>query len=49
MSIEDIETEIAQTYKWWTKNAFGVTPRETGRLGFLWKLADEHYATEKED
>ena len=46
MTLEQIEDEIARTYVWWSEQAPRVTPREVGRLAYLWYLADEFYEKE---
>lgn len=47
MTLAEIEDEICRTYLWWAEKAFGVTPKEVGRLAYLWFLADEYYAKEE--
>lgn len=42
-NITEIENEISAIYKWYAKEAPGVTVQEVGRLANLWALADWHY------
>lgn len=39
-TLDEIHEEIRDIYEWWAETAPGVTPREEGRLGALWHLAD---------
>lgn len=43
-TLEEIEQEIYDTYRYFAENAPGVTPQETGSLGALWALFDIHMA-----
>lgn len=40
MTLEQVEMEINHFYKWFAREAPGVTAREEGTLGDLWALAD---------
>ena len=46
VSIDKVEAEIRSIYERWSEIAPGVTPREHGRLGKLWRWADSLYAQE---
>lgn len=43
VDLNRIEQDIRDIYRWWAEQSPGVTPREEGVLGSLWKQADEHY------
>ena len=40
MTLEQVEREIAGHYRWFAKEAPGVTPMETGALAQLWAVFD---------
>ena len=46
MTLPEIEEAIRAEYERWHLLAPGVTPREHGRLGKLWRWADSLYAQE---
>jgi len=46
MTIDAIESQIQNYYRFWAEQAPGVTPREEGRLAALWLAADRYYAQE---
>ena len=39
-TLEEVERELYETYRWWHEQAPGVTPKEEGTLGALWGLFD---------
>lgn len=39
-TLEEVENEISETYKWFHKENPTVKPQETGQLGALWALFD---------
>lgn len=41
LTLEEIEDRISGIYHWFARVAPGVTPREDGELGILWKLFDD--------
>lgn len=41
--LHSVETEISGIYKWFAKEAPGVTVQEEGHLAQLWALADAYY------
>lgn len=47
MTLEEVEAEIYSIYRWFAKEAPGVTVREEGHLAALWSLADYYYALEE--
>jgi len=49
MTLSEVEAEIAAYYRWFARQAPGVTPKEVGRLAQLWRIADGLYAKEVRD
>lgn len=39
-TLEEVENEIFETYRWFHEQSPGVRPQETGQLGALWALWD---------
>ena len=44
--VDAVEREIQSIYHWWHVEVPGVTPREEGRLEYLWKILDFEYDRE---
>lgn len=42
LSLEEAEQEIYNTYQFFAREAPGVTPREVGTLGALWRIVDDY-------
>lgn len=38
LTLEEIEQRISGIYRWFAREAPGVTPKEEGELGVLWSL-----------
>lgn len=41
MTLSEIEDELYMIYQFWASKAPGVTPKEEGRLGDLWRAFDQ--------
>lgn len=47
-TLDTVHEEIAEVYRWFAREAPGVTPREEGVLGALWALADALHEEEND-